>query len=336
MYFNKKQIQDKLWKDWIWQLKNRITTLDELVELGVPDVRLKDVSGVIRKYPFAITPYYASLINFNDQNDPIARMVMPDLVELDSYNGQINPLDKGNKVLTKGLEQKHDYSVILKVSEDCASKCRFCARKDASDGFALAKIEIDAASKYLRQHPKIWDVLLSGGDPLLQSDEKLWYILGNLRDISSVKRIRIGTRVPATLPYRITDSLLKVLSSYYPAYIQTHFNHPNEFTKDAIDSIRRLVKKGNILQNQTILLNGVNDDPKVMIDLSEKLIQNGIRPYYVFQCAEGRSISHFRVDNYRGNKIMSALNRDTLPGDARAIYAALTQYGNLRKGEEIS
>ncbi len=203
----------------------------------------------------------------------------------------------------------------------------------------MSKQDLCEAFSLLRERPHIWDVLLSGGDLLTLPDARIRYILKELSEIPHVKRIRIATRLPVTLPHRITDELIEILSNFserdIPIYVVTHFNHPREITEDAKHALRKLASSGMVIYNQTVLLKGVNDNPKVLIDLCEQLIQNRVRPYYIFECAPVAGASHFRITPAEADEIMSHLNRDTLPGDARPHYAALTPKGNLRIGAEL-
>jgi len=329
------------WKDWHWQLTNRISTIEQLEKyVPIPPQDRDKLKQVIKIQPLSITPYYASLINFDDPDDPIAKMVIPSVKELIIKEGEIiNPLDVGNISFSKGFEDKHPYTGMIKLTYFCATKCRFCARKQKTDSYALSKKNLDKAFTILKEKIHIWDILLSGGDPLTLPDKRIKYILTRLSEIPHIKRIRIATRLPVTLSYRITQKLIDILINFskrdIPIYIVTHFNHPRELTEDVKQALKKLANAGIVLYNQTVLLKGVNDNPSVLINICEQLIQNRVRPYYIFECAPVVGTSHFRIPPDEADKIISHLNRDTLPGDARPHYAALTPKGNLRIRTEI-
>lgn len=325
-------------EEWIWQLKNRITTIEKLQRhISIAPSDTEDLKKVLKIQPLSITPYYLSLIDPSDPSDPIAKMVVPSVKELIVEQGEVvNPLDVGNTAFSRGFEDKHPYTGMLKLTYFCAAKCRFCARKQRTESYALSKQDLSEAFSLLREKPHIWDVLLSGGDPLTLPDDLIEHVLNELSRIPHVKRIRIATRSPVTLPHRVTDELVRVLlTTDIPIYVVTHFNHPREITETAKHALRKLANAGVVIYNQTVLLRGVNDNEKILIDLCEQLVQNRVRPYYIFECAPVIGTSHFRIPPAQADRIISHLNRDTLPGDARPHYAALTPKGNLRIGAEL-
>jgi lysine 2,3-aminomutase len=259
-------------------------------------------------YPFKVSSYYAGLIA--TPGDAIWRQCVPDVRELDDDAQAEDPLSEGLLSPVPGLIHRYPDRVVLLVSNRCAVYCRFCMRKrHVGSGIDLPPepSAIDQAVEYIRSHPAIQDVVLSGGDPLMLDDESLHMILVRLRAISHVKIIRIGTRVPVTFPERITTELCSMLSKFHPLYINTHFNHPTEITDTSAKACAMLADAGIPLGNQTVLLCGVNDDVAVMRKLMINLLEVRVRPYYIHQMDLIRGAAHFRTPVTRGLEIMRAL-----------------------------
>ncbi len=324
MIFNKSQQQlaqridsgssKSNWGDWKWHIKHRITSfsdLDKLLELNLSKEKKAQIQETIEKFPLSITPYYLSLIDIdNFENDPVYLQSVPSIKELCISNADMaDPLHEDADSPVPGVTHRYPDRVLLLVSNVCAMYCRHCTRKrkvgDMDD--IPSKKMIDAGIEYIRSNPVIRDVLLSGGDPFLLSDKYLDYILTELRKIEHVEIIRIGTRTPVVLPYRITDELVAMLKRHQPLWVNTHFNHPRELTTSAKNALTKLADAGIPLGNQTVLLSGVNDCPRIMRSLVHKLVANRVRPYYLYQCDLSEGLTHFRTPVGKGIEIIESL-----------------------------
>jgi lysine 2,3-aminomutase len=291
-------------------MRNRIRNVSEL-RRQFPS--LGDASGIAeaaKKFPLAITPYYASLIRKADLSDPIFRMAVPEARELaDSPFLCDDPLEEDEDMPVPGLVHRYADRALLLTTTTCSMYCRHCTRKRAA-GMHESTItagRLARAVAYLKAHPEIRDVILSGGDPLTMATEALERIIAAVRGVESVEIIRIGTRTPVVLPQRITDELVGMLRKYHPLWINTHFNHPNELTPESAEACARLVDAGIPLGNQSVLLRGINDCPQVMEELLRGLVRMRVRPYYLFQCDLVRGVEHFRTPLARGIEIMEYL-----------------------------
>lgn len=290
-----------------WQstLKKSISRASELpVRLGGGD---EEIARAAALYPMRINPYYLRLIR--EKGDPLWRQAVPTLAELDDRVCMEDPLNEENLSPVPNLIHKYPDRVLFLVTNQCAMYCRFCTRKRkvGTKRMQISDETIAAGLDYIRKKSKIRDVLVSGGDPLLLADDKLEGILAALRKIRSVEIIRIGTRVPCTLPMRVTVKLAAMLKKYHPLYINTHFNHPAEITPESSRACARLADAGIPLSCQTVLLKGVNDDPLVMRKLMQKLLLIRVRPYYLFQGDMTRGTDHFRTSIDTGRRIMRSL-----------------------------
>ena len=302
------------WRDWKWQVQHCIrdlTTFEELLNIRMTDKQRRQINATIKNFPMSITPYYLSLINTEDfLNDPIYRQSFPNPAELAiGSHDMADPLHEDRDSPVPGITHRYPDRVLLLVSNTCAMYCRHCTRKrKVGDRDSIpGKSQILEGIDYIRKTPQVRDVLLSGGDPLLLSDGYLDWILTELQKISHVEVIRIGTRTPVVLPYRITDSLLEVLKKHHPLWINTHFNHPRELTHSARTALRKLADAGIPLGNQSVLLAGVNDCPRIMRSLVRKLVANRVRPYYLYQCDLSEGLSHFRTPVGKGIEILESL-----------------------------
>ena len=302
------------WKDWKWQLKNCIRdleTFEKLLNIKLPTRLRQNFAKIANKFPMSITPYYLSLMNTDDlENDPVFRQSFPTIKELDILKSDMSdPLHEDNDSPVPGLVHRYPDRVLLLVSNTCSMYCRHCTRKRrVGDRDTIPDREqISAGIDYIRNTPCVRDVLLSGGDPFLLSDEYLEWILAELHKIDHVEVIRIGTRTPVVLPYRITDDLVNMLKKYHPLWINTHFNHPRELTYSSREALRRLADAGIPLGNQSVLLSGVNDCPHIMRSLVHKLVSNRVRPYYLYQCDLSEGLSHFRTPVGKGIEILESL-----------------------------
>ncbi len=266
---------------------------------------------VAELYPMRVNPYYLSLIK--SAGDPIWRQAVPAEDELHDSVCPADPLDEENQSPVPNLVHRYPDRVLFLVCAECAMYCRFCTRKRKVGG---EKMHIDQETiaqgiGYIRSHPEIRDVIVSGGDPLLLADERLEWILKELRAIPSVEIIRIGTRVPVVLPQRITPALVRILRRYHPLYINTHFNHPDEITELSAKACARLIDAGIPLGNQTVLLRGVNDEPAVMKRLMQKLLLIRVRPYYIYQADMVQGTNHFRTTVEEGIEVIRSLRGHT-------------------------
>ena len=303
------------WNDWRWQLRHRITTLEALEALLplTPEER----EGVLltgKKLALAITPYFFNLIDRNNPRCPIRRQVVPRLDEaLTAPDELADPCGENEHTVVPGLVHRYPDRVLFLVTDRCASYCRYCTRSRLVSGVGEQHLEtdFDAALRYIREHTEVRDVLLSGGDPLLLSDERLEHLLSQLRAIAHVEFLRIGTRIPIFLPQRVTPELCAMLKKFHPLWMSIHTNHPREITAQSRAACERLADAGIPLGNQTVLLRGVNDDPVVMKSLVHKLLTMRVRPYYIYQCDLVRGTSHFRTPVRQGIEIIESLRGHT-------------------------
>jgi lysine 2,3-aminomutase len=306
------------WKDWKWQIRNAIkdiSTFERLTGINFTGELRKNLEATAAKFPISITPYYLSLIEIQDyQNDPIFKQSFPSLQELTVRDCEMpDPLDEEADSPVLGITHRYPDRVLFHISNTCAMYCRHCTRKRKVGDleFIPSRKELTKGINYIKSHPEVRDVLLSGGDPFLLSDEYLDWILGQIRKIEHVEIIRIGTRTPVVLPYRITTNLTKVIKKHHPVWINTHFNHPRELTPSAMAALEKLANAGIPLGNQSVLLAGVNDCPRIIKKLVHKLVQNRVRPYYLYQCDLSEGLSHFRTPVGKGIEIMESLRGHT-------------------------
>jgi lysine 2,3-aminomutase len=302
------------WRNWKWQLKHRIkdlNTFEKLLGLKLSSEEREAFSDTIKKFPMSITPYYLSLINTENYiNDPIFKQSFPSHLELEILNQDMtDPLHEDADSPVPGLTHRYPDRVLFLVSNMCSMYCRHCTRKrKVGDVDSIPdKKQILRGIEYIKNTPSIRDVLLSGGDPFLMDDNTLDWLLGELKKINHVEIIRIGTRTPVVLPYRITENLINVLKKYQPIWINTHFNHPREITQSSRTALSMLADAGFPLGNQSVLLSGVNDCPRIMKSLLHKLVANRVRPYYMYQCDLSEGLNHFRTPVGKGIEIMESL-----------------------------
>lgn len=308
------KIKDDVWQDWHWQMRHRIRdveTFERLLNLKLEKKYRENLKRTMAKFPFSVTPYYLSLIDTSNlYNDPIFRQSVPCPSELEVGTFDMSdPLHEDEDQPVSGVTHRYPDRVLLLVSNMCAMYCRHCTRKRrvGDKDFIPGRAEIQQGIDYIRRTPVVRDVLLSGGDPFLLSDDYLDWILTELRSIPHVEIIRIGTRTPVILPYRITDRLVAMLKKHQPLWINTHFNHPREMTHSSKKALAMLADGGFPLGNQSVLLAGVNDCPRVMKALVHKLVVNRVRPYYMYQCDLSEGLSHFRTPIGKGIEIMESL-----------------------------
>ena len=317
------------WSDWNWQMRHRIRTVKQLVASFPSLKHASDLSPVIGKYPLAITPYYASLIRRVDETDPIFQMCIPQVTELNDPPFLMpDPLEECRDMPVPGLVHRYPDRALIIATTMCSMYCRHCTRKRVAGTreTAISQRRLDMTTAYLKDHPEIHDVIISGGDPLTLTTEHLEKVLSCLRQVPSVQIVRIGTRVPVVLPQRVTEELCVMLRKYHPIWINTHFNHPQEITAESTHACARLADAGIPLGNQSVLLRGINDRPQIIEQLCRSLVGMRVRPYYLYQCDLVRGVEHFRTPLSRGIEIMEYL-RGRLSGLAIPTFVVDAPHG---------
>ncbi len=309
-------VAEATWNDWRWQLKHRITTVEQL-ERFLPTLTPEELAGAKlanHKLALGITPYFFNLIDPADENCPIRRQMIPRIEETTTAAWEMSdPCGEDSHSPVPGLVHRYPDRVLFLVTDRCASYCRYCTRSrlvSNASGYDFHP-EFDKQIAYIAAHPEIRDVLLSGGDPLLLSDEKLENLLSRLRAIPHVEFLRIGTRIPVFLPQRITPELCAMLKQFHPLFISIHANHPRELTTEVRDALGRLADAGIPLGNQSVLLRHVNDDAEVMKAHLQKLLRCRVKPYYLYQCDLIAGSAHLRASVSRGLEIMEQLRGHT-------------------------
>jgi lysine 2,3-aminomutase len=303
------------WNDWTWQLRNRVTSLQDLekhLKLAPEERAGALLTG--SKLATAITPHFFNLIDPNDPDCPIRRQVVPRLEESSySVEEMADPCGEDGAMPVPGLVHRYPDRVLFLVTDRCASYCRYCTRSRVVSGVGEQELETDfeEAYRYLEKHEEIRDVLLSGGDPLLFSDKKLEGILSRLRSIPHIEFIRIGSRVPIFLPQRITPELCAMLKKFHPLWLSVHTNHPKELTSEVREALGRLADAGIPLGNQAVLLKGINNNAETLKELFHKLLMCRVRPYYLYQCDLIRGSGHLRTTIQEGLEIMDKLRGHT-------------------------
>jgi len=298
------------WNDWKWQLRNSITTIDDLKKvMRLSDKEVMAILNLKGRLPLRITPYFASLIYNTKYSHPLRRNVIPVVEELLTHaTEQSDPLHEKAFSPVKGIVHRYPDRVLFTVTQVCSSYCRYCTRSHSVGRLdKLGRQDFEKAFSYIEAHKEVRDVLISGGDPFTLSDETLDYILSSIRKIPHVEVIRIGTRIPVVLPQRITDSLISVLRKYHPLFISLHFSHPDEITEECTKACTRLADGGFPLGSQTVLLKGINDNLPVMKELMHKLLRIRVRPYYLYQCDLIPGSGHFRTTVKKGLEIIKGL-----------------------------
>jgi lysine 2,3-aminomutase len=311
-----RDVPDADWNDWRWQLKHRITTLEQLQRL-MPTLTPEEMAGTKlanHKLALAITPYFFNLIDPADEHCPIRWQVIPRIEETHTASWEMSdPCGEDSHSPVPGLVHRYPDRVLFLVTDRCASYCRYCTRSrlvSNASGYDFHP-DFERQIEYIRQHPEVRDVLLSGGDPLLFSDEKLENLLARLRAIPHVEFLRIGTRIPVFLPQRITPELCAMLKQFHPLFVSIHSNHPRELTTEVRDALGRLADAGIPLGNQSVFLRHVNDNAEVMKALVQKLLRSRVKPYYLYQCDLIAGSAHLRAKVRDGLDIMDALRGHT-------------------------
>lgn len=308
-------VSEKEWNDWQWQVRHRIRTLEQLERILVlSDSERGAVERAQARLPVGITPYFMSLISREDPADPLRRTVIPTMAEFVRSPGEDDdPLGEETQSPVRGLVHRYPDRVLLLVLDFCSTYCRYCTRSRIVGHGAIypSRARLEQAIDYIRRTPTVRDVLISGGDPLTLNDERLAWLLSRLRAISHVEIIRIGTKIPAVLPQRITPALVRMLRHYHPLWMSLHFTHPAECTPEAARACERLANAGIPLGSQTVLLKGINDSVPVMKELCHRLLRMRVRPYYLYQCDPITGSAHFRTAVHTGLDILEGLRGHT-------------------------
>ena len=309
------RVPDRDWNDWHWQVRNRFRTLaqiERVLELA-EDERDALIQGAAM-LPVGVTPYYMSLLSRNDPDQPLRRTVIPRIDEFVKHSGEADdPLGEDHDSPVPGLVHRYPDRVLLLVLDFCSSYCRYCTRSRVVGHGEIVPSEarLEKAIEYIRNTPTVRDVLLSGGDPLALADDKLDWLLTRLRQIPHVEIVRIGTKMPAVLPQRITPELTRMLRKHHPLFMSLHYVHPDECSPEAHKACTRLADAGIPLGSQTVLLKGVNDSVETMTDLVHSLLRMRVRPYYLYQCDPITGSSHFRTTVEKGLEIIEGLRGHT-------------------------
>jgi len=307
-------IPDEKWNDWRWQLSHRLNTVEDFEKIfQLTDSERKALSSA-NLFRVDITPYFASLINPDDPDDPIRKQVIPTAGEILPFTGMMeDSLAEDRHSPVPGLVHRYPDRALMLVTTQCASYCRYCTRSrivgDPNATFSRAEFELQL--DYLRRTPQIRDVLLSGGDPLTLAPKVLEELLAKLREIPHIEIVRIGSRVPVFMPQRVTSELTDMLQQFHPLWMNIHVNHPNEITAELADACDRLSRAGIPLGNQSVLLAGINDCPHIQKKLVQDLVRMRVRPYYLYQCDLVEGAGHFRTPVAKGFEILEALRGHT-------------------------
>jgi lysine 2,3-aminomutase len=299
------------WSDWVWQFKNRIHTISQLAGImGRSFENLADMMEVIRQYPFCITPYYLSLIDLANINDPLRLQCFPDAREVHfSLGGVKDPLAETRDMPVPGLIHRYRDRCLAMVTNECMTYCRHCNRKRlwGNNGMFISRKHLLNMIDYIKMTTGIREVIVSGGDPLTLEEEILEWFLKSLRSIHHVEVLRIGSRIPVVMPMRVTRHLCSMLRKYRPLWFNTQFNHVNEITDESARACEMLLDAGIPVSNQSVLLRGINDSYETMRDLLYGLQRIAVRPYYLFHCDPVEGTDHFRTDTSTGLKMMETL-----------------------------
>lgn len=304
-------IPTKTWNDWRWQVANRIRRADQLERmLALSDDERLALNGSGAQLPLGITPYYMALVSADDPMQPIRKTVIPHWQERIQGPGEADdPLAEDAQSPVPGMVHRYPDRVLLLLSDFCSTYCRYCTRSRVVGHGDIhpSRARLERAFAYIAAHREIRDVILSGGDPLLLGEEKLAWVLSSLRQIPHVEIVRIGTKVPAVLPQRITSSLVKMLRRFHPLFMSLHFTHPDECTPETARACGMLADAGIPLGSQTVLLKGVNDSADTMRNLMHALLKMRVRPYYIYQCDPITGSQHFRTPVSTGVAIIERL-----------------------------
>lgn len=304
-------VSDALWNDWRWQFRNRVTTVERLAQfIPIESAEQERLKFVTSRYPLSITPHYLSLINPDDPDDPVRKQAVPSCEETALAGlGQEDPLAEQEDSVVPGLVHRYPDRVLMVLTNLCPVLCRHCTRKREwrHGKWVRTEADIERMIDYISSTPEIRDVIISGGDSLTLSTRRLELVLKKLRAIRHVEIIRIGTRFPVVLPQRIDEELCSMLSQYGPIWVNTHFNHPREITPEAAAACDRLLRSGIPLNNQCVLLRGVNDSVQTQTKLCHELLKIKVRPYYLFQTDDVEGTEHLRTSIETGVNIIAGM-----------------------------
>ena len=316
---------DSDWNSYVWQMQNRIDSVEKLNAIFKLDQdRYDEIAEAGENFRWSTTPYYLSLMDVNDRADEIGLLAIPTRHEMSAASNIDTTLDPMSEEFTNpagSITRRYPDRLIINVTSTCAMLCRHCQRRRnfGSEDHHTSAADIDASIEYVRNTPYIRDVLVTGGDPFVLSDDKLEYIISSLRSIPHVEYIRIGTRTSATMPQRVTEDFVNMLKKYHPIYVNFHFNHPKELTEDAVEACNRLANAGVPLGNQMVLLKGINNNKHIVMSLNRKMLMARVRPYYIFHPKSVAGTLHFCCDIEDGLKIMDHLTGNT-SGMAKPYY----------------
>lgn len=318
-----KNVTDAEWNDWKWQLANRVTTIEQLRQvIDIDDEEAAKVSRSLGKLRMAITPYYASLMDPKDPACPVRIQAVPTEHETKIASADLHdPLHEDVDSPVPGLTHRYPDRGLLLITDQCSMYCRHCTRRRhaGETDKAYGEEQIKKGIEYIRNTPSFRDVLLSGGDPLTVSDDRLEWVISELRKIPHVDFVRLGSRMPVVCPQRITDKLCSMLRKYHPMWLNTHFNHPKEVTPESSRACAMLADAGVPLGNQSVLLKGVNDCPYLFRELNQQLLKIRVNPYYIYQCDLSEGIEHFRTSVGKGIQIIEYLRGHTT-GMAQPLF----------------
>ncbi len=305
-------VSDEQWNDWKWQTKNRVTTLEELEKyIPLTEDEKQGIKKTLVRFKMAITPYYLTMIDPSNPNCPIKKIAVPTGYEASIGKHDLeDPLHEDGDSPVPGLTHRYPDRCLLLITDMCSMYCRHCTRRrlvGENDCGAVSMDRIDAAVDYMKAHPEVTDVVVSGGDSLLVSDEVLEEILKRLRSIPHLQTIRFGSRTPVVMPQRITDEFVNMAKKYHPIWFNTHFDHSDEISIEAYEACQKLVENGFPVGNQAVLLAGVNDCVQTMRELMKNLIAMRVKPYYIYICDLSSGIEHFRTPVSKGIEIMEGL-----------------------------
>ena len=307
-------VPDEKWNDWRWQLSHRLNTVEEIekvVPLTESERKALQTSGLFR---VDITPYFISLIAPDDPNDPVRKQIIPRSDEMQAFTAMMeDSLAEDRHSPVPGLVHRYPDRVLMLVTTQCASYCRYCTRSRivGDPGQTFSRQEFEAQIEYLKNTPQVRDVLLSGGDPLVLAPKILKEILTRLREIPHIEIVRIGSRVPVFLPMRVTQELCDMLEEFHPLWLNIHINHPNEISQELADACDRMARAGIPLGNQSVLLAGVNDCVHIQREMVQKMTRIRVRPYYLYQCDLVEGAGHFRTPVAKGIEIIEGLRGHT-------------------------
>ena len=308
-------VPEEQWEDWHWQIANRITSIDQLEQvIHLSEAEKEVVARSLNQLRMAITPYYASLMTYDDPRCPIRMRAVPTMAEANVVpEDLLDPLHEDIDSPTPGITHRYPDRALFLITDQCSMYCRHCTRRRYAGELDQPRrqSEIDDAIAYIRETKGIRDVLLSGGDAFTLSTNRLEEIVARLHEIPHVEIIRYGTAIPAVLPQRINDSLVNMLKKYQPVWINTHFNHPKEITPRSREALAKLADAGFVLGNQSVLMRGLNDCPYIIKELCQRLVENRVRPYRLYQCDLSSGISHFRTSISTGIHIIEHLSGHT-------------------------